>query len=86
MLISKLEIIVNLKNLYKKRRLHRVQAGERDIPFHACWCSPKPLVQIFLKFVKRLRRGFSFFWNVVFIILYLVLTIKNKAIFNKIFD
>ena len=84
MLISKLEIIVNLKNLYKKRRLRRVQAGERDIPFHACWCSPKPQMQIFLKFAKRLRRGSPFFWNIIFIVLYIIFAIENKTIFNKI--
>jgi len=62
-----------------------LQAGERDIPFLACWGYPKHIVQIFLKFVKRLRRGFSFFWNVVFIVLYINFTIKNKSIFDKIF-
>jgi len=65
--------------------LHRLQAGERDIPFLACWCSPKPQMQIFLKFAKRLRRGFSFFWNVVFIVLYIKITIESKIIFDKIF-
>ncbi len=65
--------------------LHRLQAGERDIPFHACWGDPKPQMQIFLKFAKRLWRGFSFFWNVIFIILCINFAIKNKVIFNKIF-
>ena len=64
--------------------LQRLQAGERDIPFLACWCSPKPQMQIFLKFAKRLRRGFPFFWNVVFIVLYINFTTKNKTIFDKI--
>ena len=62
-----------------------MQAGERDIPFHACWGDPKPQMQIFLKFAKRLRRGFSFFWNVVFIVLYIKITIESKIIFDKIF-
>ena len=66
--------------------LQRLQAGERDIPFLACWCSPKPQMQFFLKFAKRLRRGFSFFWNIIFIILYINFTIKNKATFDKIFN
>ena len=66
--------------------LQRLQAGERDIPFLACWCSPKPQMQIFLKFAKRLRRGFSFFWNIIFIVLYINFTIENKTIFFKIFD
>ena len=65
--------------------LQRLQAGERDIPFLACWCSPKPQMQIFLKFAKRLRRGFSFFRNVVFIVLYIKITIESKIIFDKIF-
>ena len=64
--------------------LYRLQAGERDIPFLACWCSPKPQMQIFLKFAKRLRRGFSFFWNSIFIILYINFTFKNKSTFDKI--
>ncbi len=65
---------------------HRLQAGERDIPFLACWCSPKPQMQIFLKFAKRLRRGFLFFWNVIFIVLYINFTVKNKSTFDKIFN
>jgi hypothetical protein len=66
--------------------LHQLQAGERDIPFHACWGDPKPQMQIFLKFAKRLRRGFSFFWNVIFIALYINSTTKNKTTFDKIFN
>lgn len=70
--INKLE---NNKNLYKKEFLHQVQAGE----------CPKPIVQFFLKFVKYLWRGFSFFGNVIFITLYINFTIENKLIFDKIF-
>jgi len=63
-----------------------LQAGERDIPFLACWGDPKPQMQIFLKFEKRLWRGFSFFWNGIFIVLYIIFTIENKMLLNKIFN
>ena len=63
-----------------------MQAGERDIPFLACWCSPKPQMQIFSKFAKRFQRGFSFFGDIIFIVLFIIFTIKNKTTFDKIFD
>ena len=80
------EISKNSKNIIYKKNLHQLQAGERDIPFLACWGDPKPQMQIFLKFAKCLRRDFSFFWNIIFIVLYINFTIKNKTTFDKILD
>ena len=52
-----MEIIGITENLYTNIILHRVQAGERDIPFHACWGMPQTPSTNFLKFVKRFQRG-----------------------------
>ena len=57
----------------------------KGYPFPRLLGRPQTPNANFLKFTNRLQRGFSFFWNVVFIVLYIKITIESKIIFDKIF-